>query len=156
MFREYDLRGIYGEDITEDVAYTLGKSFGTFIKQFGFTKTVVGHDNRLSSPLLSNALVKGILETGIDVINLGLVTTPMYYFAKYHLEIYSGIMITASHNPKEYNGFKMAFSKVGNAYGEQIIAFRDFTHALNFDNGNGTEIKLDIKSSYLKNNTIIK
>ncbi|MCI8446174.1 MAG: phosphomannomutase/phosphoglucomutase [Bacilli bacterium] len=150
MFREYDLRGIYGEDITEDVAYTLGKSFGTFIKQFGFTKTVVGHDNRLSSPLLSNALVKGILETGIDVINLGLVTTPMYYFAKYHLEIYSGIMITASHNPKEYNGFKMAFSKVGNAYGEQIIAFRDFTHALNFDNGNGTEIKLDIKSSYLK------
>ena len=150
MFREYDLRGIYGEDITEDVAYTLGKSFGTFIKQFGFTKTVVGHDNRLSSPLLSNALVKGILETGIDVINLGLVTTPMYYFAKYHLEIYSGIMITASHNPKEYNGFKMAFSKVGNAYGEQIIAFRDFTHALNFDNVNGTEIKLDIKSSYLK------
>lgn len=150
IFREYDLRGVYPEDITEDVAYTLGKSFGTYIKQFGFEKTVVGHDNRLSSPSLSEALVKGILETGIDVINLGLVTTPMYYFAKYHLEIYSGIMITASHNPKEYNGFKMAFSKVGNAYGEQIQEFRKFTHALNFDEGKGTEIKLDLKNSYLK------
>lgn len=150
IFREYDLRGIYPEDITEDVAYTLGKSFGTYIKQFGHEKTVVGHDNRLSSPSLSEALTKGILETGIDVINLGLVTTPMYYFAKYHLEIYSGIMITASHNPKEYNGFKMSFSKVGNAYGEQIQAFREFTHALNFDEGKGTEIKLDLKNSYLK------
>jgi len=150
IFREYDLRGIYPEDITEDVAYTLGKSFGTYIKQFGHEKTVVGHDNRLSSPSLSEALIKGILETGIDVINLGLVTTPMYYFAKYHLEIYSGIMITASHNPKEYNGFKMSFSKVGNAYGEQIQAFREFTHALNFDEGKGTEIKLDLKNSYLK------
>ncbi|MCI8545413.1 MAG: phosphomannomutase/phosphoglucomutase [Bacilli bacterium] len=150
IFREYDLRGIYPEDITEDVAYTLGKSFGTYIKQFGHEKTVVGHDNRLSSPSLSEALIKGILETGIDVINLGLVTTPMYYFAKYHLEIYSGIMITASHNPKEYNGFKMSFSKVGNAYGEQIQAFREFTHALNFDEGKGTEVKLDLKNSYLK------
>lgn len=150
IFREYDLRGIYPEDITEDVAYTLGKSFGTYIKQFGHEKTVVGHDNRLSSPSLSEALIKGILETGIDVINLGLVTTPMYYFAKYHLEIYSGIMITASHNPKEYNGFKMSFSKVGNAYGEQIQVFREFTHALNFDEGKGTEIKLDLKNSYLK------
>lgn len=150
IFREYDLRGIYPEDITEDVAYTLGKSFGTYIKQFGHEKTVVGHDNRLSSPSLSEALIKGILETGVDVINLGLVTTPMYYFAKYHLEIYSGIMITASHNPKEYNGFKMSFSKVGNAYGEQIQAFREFTHALNFDEGKGTEIKLDLKNSYLK------
>lgn len=150
IFREYDLRGIYPEEITEDVAYTLGRSFGTYIKKFGFEKTVIGHDNRLSSPSLSDALIKGILETGIDVINLGLVTTPMYYFAKYHLEIYSGIMITASHNPKEYNGFKMSFSKVGNAYGEQIQEFRKFTHDLNFDSGNGTEIKLDIKSSYLK------
>ncbi|MCI9232979.1 MAG: phosphomannomutase/phosphoglucomutase [Bacilli bacterium] len=150
IFREYDLRGVYPDDITEDVAYTLGKSFGTYIKKFGFEKTVVGHDNRLSSPLLAKALIKGILETGIDVINLGLVTTPMYYFAKYHLEIYSGIMITASHNPKEYNGFKMAFSKVGNAYGKQIMEFRDFTHDLCFDEGLGTEIKLDLKSSYLK------
>ncbi len=150
IFREYDLRGVYPDDITEDVAYTLGKSFGTYIKKLGFVKTVIGHDNRLSSPTLSEALIKGILETGIDVINLGLVTTPMYYFAKYHLEIYSGIMITASHNPKEYNGFKMSFSKVGNAYGEQIQEFRDFTHSLKFDTGKGTEIKLDLKSSYLK------
>lgn len=150
IFREYDIRGIYPDDITEDVAYTLGKSFGTYIKKLGFQKTVVGHDNRLSSPALSKALTKGILETGIDVIQLGLVTTPIYYFAKYYLEIYSGIMITASHNPKEYNGFKISFSKVGNAYGKQILDFRDFTRHLEFENGQGTEIKLDLKSSYLK------
>lgn len=150
IFREYDIRGIYGDDITEDVAYTIGKSFGTYIKKLGFLKTVIGHDNRLSSPTLSEALIKGILETGVDVINLGLVTTPMYYFSKYHLELYSGIMITASHNPKEYNGFKMSLSKIGNAYGKGITDFRDFTKTLDFDNGNGTEIKLDLKNSYLK------
>ncbi len=150
IFREYDIRGIYGEDLTEDVAYTIGKSFGTYIKKLGFVKTVIGYDNRLSSPSLAKSLIQGILETGVDVINLGLVTTPMYYFAKYYLEIYSGIMITASHNPKEYNGFKIAFSKIGNAYGEQIIEFRDFTKLLNFDDGKGTEIKLDLKNSYLK------
>lgn len=150
IFREYDIRGIYGDDITGYVAYTIGKSFGTYIKKLGFLKTVIGHDNRLSSPTLSEALIKGILETGVDVINLGLVTTPMYYFSKYHLELYSGIMITASHNPKEYNGFKMSFSKIGNAYGKGITDFRDFTKTLDFDNGNGTEIKLDLKNSYLK------
>ena len=150
IFREYDIRGIYSTDITEEVAYTLGKSFGTYIKKLGFTKTVVGHDNRLSSPNLSKRLIQGILETGCDVINLGLVTTPMYYFSKYYLEIYSGIMITASHNPKEYNGFKISFSKVGNAYGKQIIDFKDFTHSLQFDSGKGIEIQLDLKKSYLK------
>lgn len=150
IFREYDLRGIYPVDITEDVAYTLGKSFGTYIKKIGFSKTIVGHDNRLSSPSLAAALVQGILETGIDVINLGLVTTPMYYFSKYYLEVYSGVMITASHNPKEYNGFKIAFSKIGNAYGDQIQDFKKFTQKMEFDSGKGTEIKLNLTSSYLK------
>ncbi len=150
IFREYDLRGIYPTEINEDIAYTIGKSFGTYMNQKGFEKTVIGYDNRLSSESLSNALVKGILDTGLDVINLGLVTTPMYYFAKYHLKIYCGIMITASHNPKEYNGFKIAFSKIGNAYGDQITEFRDFTHALNFDTGTGIETKLDIRQDYLE------
>ena len=107
IFREYDIRGVYDKDLNEDVAYTIGKSFGTYIKRRNINETIIGFDNRISSPILSNALIKGILSTGVNVINLGLVTTPMYYYARkfYHLE--TGIMITASHNPKEYNGYKV-------------------------------------------------
>lgn len=149
IFREYDIRGIYNDDITEDIAYTLGRSFGSYISIQNKFKTVVGYDNRLSSPSLAEALIKGITESGVDVINVGLVTTPMYYFAKKHLNIESGIMITASHNPKEYNGFKLGFDKIGNAYGEYIYEFRDFTNKLEFTNGNGTEEKVDITDAYI-------
>ena len=97
IFREYDIRGIYGVDLDFDKAYMIGKSFGTYIDE---KKVIVGHDNRLSSPELSDGLIKGLLETGINVIDLGLVTTPMYYYAKKKLKIKNGIMITASHNPK--------------------------------------------------------
>lgn len=149
IFREYDIRGIYNSEIDEDVAYTIGKSFGTFMQKKGEMKTIVGHDNRLSSPLLTNALIKGILDTGMDVIDLGLVTTPMYYFSKINYNINNGIMITASHNPKEYNGFKISFNKMGNAYGEYISEFRDFTNKGDFISGSGTLEKKDIKEDYI-------
>ena len=141
IFREYDIRGVYGVDLNEDVAYTLGKSFGSYIKKMGVTETIIGHDNRLSSPILSNALIKGILETGINVVNLGLVTTPMYYYARKFYSMKTGIMITASHNPKDDNGFKMAFDEVANAYGPLIKKFMDFTFEQNFSDGIGFEIK---------------
>lgn len=150
IFREYDIRGIYGTDLNEDVAYTLGKSFGTYIQLNGDNEVIVGNDNRLSGPELSNGLIKGLLETGVNVINLGLVTTPMYYYAKKKNNINTGIMITASHNPKEYNGFKIAFNKIGNACGKEITDFRDFTNAGNFKNGNGTLSTLDIRNDYLE------
>lgn len=150
IFREYDIRGVYGVDLNEDVAYTLGKSFGSYIKKMGVTETIIGHDNRLSSPILSNALIKGILETGINVVNLGLVTTPMYYYARKFYSMKTGIMITASHNPKDDNGFKMAFDEVANAYGPLIKKFMDFTFEQNFSDGIGFEIKRDIKEDYLK------
>ena len=89
----------------------------------GKTKCVIGHDNRLSSPILFNALKQGILETGIDVISLGICTTPMYYYACIKLKIYSGVMVTASHNPKDDNGFKFAFDESGNCKGEEIQEF---------------------------------
>lgn len=149
IFREYDIRGVYGQDLNEDVAYTLGKSFGTYIKRFGVNKTIIGHDNRLSSPILSNGLIKGILDTGIDVLDIGLVTTPMYYYARKYYKMKTGIMITASHNPKDDNGFKMAFDEVANAYGPLIMDFRDFTFAGNFDEGNGNLEHADIKEEYL-------
>ena len=101
IFRGYDIRGIYGEDLNEDVAYTIGKGFGSYIQTLGKKIAVVGHDNRSSSPVLSNAFIKGAVETGITVYNIGLVTTPMYYFSWENLGVVSGAMITASHNPKE-------------------------------------------------------
>jgi phosphomannomutase/phosphoglucomutase len=149
IFREYDLRGIYSSEIDEDTAYTIGRSFGTYIKKMNESLTIVGHDNRHSSPELSSALIKGITDSGMDVIDLGLVTTPMYYCAKKEYGLNTGIMVTASHNPKEYNGFKISFSSIGNAYGKLITDFRDFTDALVFDTGSGNVIKKDIRDTYL-------
>lgn len=123
IFRGYDIRGIYPTEIDEDTAYTIGLGFGSHIRGMGKTTCVVGHDNRLSSPSLYDALIKGILETGIDVIALGLCTTPMYYYACIHLKIYSGVMVTASHNPKDDNGFKFAFDGSGNCKGQEIQDF---------------------------------
>lgn len=154
IFRGYDIRAIYGVDLNENVAYTVGCSYGTYIKKNGYTKCVIGHDNRGSSVSLKDALIEGITSTGVDVIFLGLVTTPMYYYAQMYLNdgntIMPGIMITASHNPKEYNGFKMSFNDFGNACGQMIVDFRDFTSKCEFDNGEGKVENASIKEAYLK------
>ena len=150
IFRGYDIRGIYGEDLNEDVAYTIGKGFGSYIQDLGKTVAVVGYDNRASSPELSNAFIKGATETGITVYNIGLVTTPMYYYSWDKLGVVSGAMITASHNPKEYNGFKIAFDERGNACGEMIQDFRKYIERGIFKEANGNERKVDIKEEYLK------
>lgn len=150
IFRGYDIRGIYGEDLTEDVAYTIGKGFGSYIQTLGKKVAVVGHDNRVSSPVLSNAFIQGAIETGITIYDIGLVTTPMYYFSWDNLDVVSGAMITASHNPKEYNGFKIAFDERGNACGEMIQDFRRYIEKGEFVSGIGKVIKKDIKEEYLK------
>lgn len=149
IFREYDLRGIYPIDIDSDTAYTIGVSFGSVIKKMGETKTIVGHDNRESGEELTKALIEGITSTGIDVYTLGLVTTPMYYWAKKDGSFKTGIMVTASHNPREYNGFKISFDEIGNAYGEKIQAFLKFTLARQFEKGTGNIIPYSIQNSYL-------
>ena len=106
IFREYDIRGIYGEELDETTAYLIGKAYGTKLRKKKKKSTVVAYDNRLSSVVLEENLVKGLLETGIDVLRLGLATTPMCYFAANYYGTNASMMITASHNPKEYNGFK--------------------------------------------------
>lgn len=150
IFRGYDIRGIAGENLTEDVAYTIGLSFGTKLANEGKTICMVGRDNRLSSPMLANALITGILETGTDVVDLGVCTTPMYYYACINNKIESGIMVTASHNPKEDNGFKIAFDKSGNACGQDIQDFKDFTCHAKFKQGTGKHLYYDIKEEYFE------
>lgn len=149
MFREYDLRGIYETDITEDVAYTIGRSYGTYIKLYNSDKVLIGYDNRPSSPIIEKALIKGIIDSGVDVVKIGLVTTPMFYFARQQLKINTGIMITASHNPSEYNGFKISFEKFGNAYGPYINSFKEFTKQGRFNLGEGKITEENIKYDYL-------
>lgn len=104
IFKAYDIRGVYGKQLTDDLAYTIGRAFATFLK---CKKTVVGRDMRPHSQPLFDALARGLVEQGVTVIELGLCSTPMCYYANGKLGADSGIMITASHNPGEYNGFKM-------------------------------------------------
>ncbi len=149
IFRGYDVRGIYPEELDEDTAYTFGLGFGSHIKNIGKTTCIVGHDNRLSSPALYEALIEGITSTGINVIRLGLCTTPMYYYACIKLKIYSGVMVTASHNPKHDNGFKFAFDEKGNCKGQEIQDFLQFILEGNFNEGNGSIEDYDIEPDYL-------
>ena len=150
IFRGYDIRAIYGQDLNEDIAYTIGLGFGSYIQEKGYTKCLVGHDNRTSSEPLSDALIEGITSTGVDVVFLGLCTTPMYYYGQKFLGIDPGVMITASHNPKEYNGFKIAFDDFGNACGQMIQDFRVFIEEGKFKTGEGSVSTYDIKDEYLK------
>ncbi len=149
IFRAYDIRGIYGSEIDLDLAYKIGRAFGTKLILEQKYITIVGYDNRSSSIDIYENLSKGIIDSGVDVINIGLVTTPMYYFALHMFKATSGVMITASHNPKEYNGFKISFNGKYNAYGEQIQEFKEMVKKGEFKNGKGTIITQDIKERYI-------
>lgn len=152
MFREYDIRGVYGVDINEEVSYLIGKAFGTKLASFGLNKTIVGYDNRKSSPIIEKNVIKGITECGIDVVRLGLVTTPMYYYSWDLLNIKCGMMITASHNPKDDNGFKFSYNGIHNAYGEQVRELYDIIANNNFITSDkiGNIENVNIKDDYIK------
>lgn len=151
IFRSYDIRGIVGEDINKDVAEKLGKSFGTYIQEkLGEKQIIVGHDNRISSDELSEYLIKGLTSTGADVIDIGLATTPMVYYARKLFDLGPAIQITASHNPGEYNGFKMCLVKEEESiYGEKIQEIREYTEQENFKTGKGSIEKREILDSYI-------
>lgn len=150
IFRGYDIRGIYPTELDEDTVYTIGLGFGSYIQTIGKTTCVIGHDNRLSGESLYNALIKGITETGVNIISLGLCTTPMYYYACIKLGIPSGVMVTASHNPKDDNGLKFAFDESGNCKGQEIQDFLAYIKAGNFKTGNGTVTDYSIREEYLE------
>lgn len=151
IFREYDIRGVYGTDITEDIAYLIGRAFGTKLRELKKDTTLVGYDNRYSSPSLEEALVKGIIECGVNVVRLGLVTTPMYYYGWDLLDIHCGIMVTASHNPKDDNGFKFSYNGIHNAYGDASIELYNLIINNNFyiSSKLGAVKNVDIKSKYI-------
>ena len=122
IFKAYDIRGIVPSTLNESVALGLGRAFGTAARAQGERVVAVGRDGRLSGPGLAAALIQGLVEAGLEVIDVGMVTTPMLYFAA-HTLCTSGIQVTGSHNPKDYNGFKMVLA--GRAiYGEEIQALR--------------------------------
>ena len=149
IFREYDIRGVYPTDINEDVAYKIGLGYGSFLQKFLNQDTcIVSHDNRLSSETLNDNLIKGLLESGINVIDYGLTTTPMHYYARKVNKLF-GVMITASHNPKDDNGFKFSFDEYANARGSMIKEFEKFIDDGNFLEGNGKLEKRNIKEEYI-------
>lgn len=152
MFREYDIRGVYGKDIDEEISYLIGKAFGSKLASLGKDTTLVGYDNRISSPIIEKNIVKGITECGINVVRLGLVTTPMYYYGWDLLNIKCGMMITASHNPKDDNGFKFSYNGIHNAYGNSSLELYDIIEKRQFTTSSklGTIKNVDIKNDYIK------
>ena len=150
IFREYDIRAIYGDDLNEDVAYTIGKAFGTYVKKLGESKVLMGHDNRNSHSVLYPSLMQGILDSGVNVLSLGLITTPMHNYAKIYYNVECGIMVTASHNPKEYNGFKISTRKEDSLYGEELQEFKKFVDKGKFDDGIGYVYEENIMPAYFK------
>ena len=126
IFRTYDIRGVFPDELNTETANLVGKGFASLMKRQGEETMIVGHDNRLSSEELNQALIDGITSTGMNVIDIGTCVTPMTYFARVHLNIKPSIMITASHNPKEYNGFKICELGTDTIYGDEIQALREF------------------------------
>lgn len=145
IFRSYDIRGIYEKELTNELAYLIGKGFGTISKG----TVIVGHDARTSSNALNTNFIKGLIETGVKVIDLGLVTTPMLYYARELFNEPYAVMITASHCAKEYNGFKMC-DEEGSMYGDKIQSFLNLIIEGNFKNGTGCVEPYDITFDYKK------
>ena len=147
IFKAYDIRGVVPSTLTEEVAYHLGHAFGTHAAAHGETVVAVGRDGRLSGPALSQALIRGLVDVGVQVIDIGAVTTPMLYFAASTL-CASGIQVTGSHNPKDYNGFKMVLG--GRAiYGDEIQALRTIMQNETWVLKSGGSVKqVDVTADY--------
>lgn len=149
ILREYDVRGQVGINLGEDDAYALGCSFGTYIKRNGGSSVAVGYDGRISSPSLSSALIKGFLDVGVDVDAVGLGPTPMLYFAVKDRKKDAGVMVTGSHNPSDYNGFKMTMQN-GPIFGDEIQKIGQIAASGDFEDGKGSLIEIDIQDDYVE------
>ncbi len=149
IFRQYDIRGVVGKDLNEETAYLIGKAFGTYIQEKAGKRVSVGRDVRLSSPSLKNSLVEGLVSTGCEVIDVGIVPTPLLYFSIYHFNTDGGVMVTGSHNPKEYNGFKVCVG-LFSIYGEEIQNLYRMIEDSNFNKGKGSVTEDNPRPAYIE------
>jgi phosphomannomutase / phosphoglucomutase len=151
IFREYDIRGVYQKDFDLTFAEDLAKSICSFIVKRGKSKprVTVGYDARLSSPDIEKAVIRGLLASGAEVTTLGLVTTPISYFSMFHLGADGGIMITGSHNPPDYNGFKISYGK-STLFGDDIQELGKILAKRDFAQGAGSVNSYDIFPDYIE------
>ena len=149
ILRAYDIRGVYQENLFEKDAYYIGLSFGTIVKKSQGKKVVLGYDGRLSSPSLAKEVEAGLLSSGVDVINIGLGPTPMLYFAAHHLKCDAGIMVTGSHNPKNYNGFKLTLNNKS-FYGDDIQKLGQLSESGLFSSGTGHSYQSNVENAYIQ------
>jgi phosphomannomutase/phosphoglucomutase len=149
IFRKYDIRGIADEDLTDEFAYHLGKAFGTYLKRKKLMNIAVGKDVRKSSPRLFDNISKGITDTGCDVTNIGTGPSPILYFTVFHYNLDGGLMITGSHNPIEYNGFKMMKGK-DTVYGDQIQEIKEIIKKEDYEEGKGKICEKEVVGDYIE------
>ena len=149
IFRAYDIRGIVGEGLDETIIRLIGRAVASEALDLGEKCLVVSADARLSSPAFSEAMIQGILSTGCNVINIGTGPTPLMYFATHTLETHSGVMITGSHNPKNYNGVKIVLQNNCLA-ADQITRLQERIQREDFHEGSGTLSRVDVKADYIK------
>jgi phosphomannomutase/phosphoglucomutase len=148
IFREYDIRGIAETELPDDEVHRLGQAFGTYALEHGATFCPVGRDVRLSGPRIQKALTDGLLSTGLDVVDIGVVPTPVFYFSQFFLDSRAGVMVTASHNPPPYNGFKVGLEKT-TIYGEEIQLLRRLMESGRFRQGRGKLSSKDVIPAYI-------
>ncbi len=147
ILREYDIRGVVGKQVHAADARAIGRSFGTMVRRNGGKRVALGYDGRLSSPELAAACIEGLAAAGVDVTNIGMVSTPMLYFAVYHLDTDAGIQITGSHNPPDYNGFKMMMGKKS-FFGEEIQKLGAIAAKGDWESGQGKVEQKDVLDAY--------
>jgi phosphomannomutase / phosphoglucomutase len=147
IFREYDIRGIVDKDLTEETVYTVARAIGTFYQANGATRVSIGRDARASSTPFRDLMIRGLTETGCDVIDVGMVPTPVLYYTLFTENVDAGVMITGSHNPSDYNGFKICLGK-SSIFGDQINQIKSIALSGNFANGQGRAIERDVVPGY--------
>ncbi|MET0752643.1 MAG: phosphomannomutase/phosphoglucomutase [Pyrinomonadaceae bacterium] len=149
IFREYDIRGIVGRDLTEETVSILGRAIGTFFRQNGAKRIAIGFDARESSPLFKDLLVKGFNASGCDAILIGMVPTPVLYHTVFTKSVDGGVMITGSHNPPDHNGFKICLGKQ-TLFGSQIQEIKEIAFSGKFAQGEGASENLEVLQDYEK------
>ena len=147
IFREYDIRGVVKDDFSSEVVVSLGKSFGTCVKRLGGNDIALSGDIRDTTPRLMKNFMEGLLQVGINVHDMGIATTPANYFSMFHLKVDGSVQITGSHNPSEFNGFKLSFNKAA-FYGKQIQEMKRIIQDDDYEFGQGKVEKVDIMSPY--------